>query len=124
MLYKDDLEIIGNLSPGFYSHLLVEKDSRGRRLVVDLFPLDKFIQQTPFKMETASSALKSVRKDNFMALADLPSVDPQGVLEILLVCLSGHCLSVQGPRFGLSSAPRPSPVFTAMISWDLPSQIF
>ena len=72
MLYKETLEISNDPSLGFYSRsLLVEKASGGWRPVIDIFPLNKFIQQTPFKMETASSVLNSVEKDNFMALVDL-----------------------------------------------------
>ena len=53
MLEKDALEVVENPSPGFYSRIfLVEKASGGWRPVIDLSPLNAFVQQTKFKMET------------------------------------------------------------------------
>ena len=58
--------------PGFYSRLfLVEKSSGGWRPVIDLSPFNEFVQQTPFKMGTASSVLLSVRRGDFLASIDL-----------------------------------------------------
>ena len=46
MLDKDALEIIEDLSLGFYSHLfLVERAFRGWRLVIDLFPLNELFDR-------------------------------------------------------------------------------
>ena len=39
--------------------------------MIDLSPFNEFIQQTPFKMETASSVLLSVRRGDFLASIDL-----------------------------------------------------
>ena len=78
MLDKIALEIVKHPSPGFYSRLfLVEKTSDGWRLVVHLSPLNKFTQQIQFKMETAFSVLKFVRKGDYMASADLKDVYSQ-----------------------------------------------
>ena len=39
--------------------------------MIDLSPFNEFVQQTPFKMETASSVLHSVRRGDFLASIDL-----------------------------------------------------
>ena len=60
MISKGALERVDDLDPGFYSLLfLVEKASGGWRPVIDLSPLNEFVRQTPFKMETAFSVLLS-----------------------------------------------------------------
>ena len=72
MISKGALERVHDPGPGFYSRLfLVEKASGGWRPVIDLSPFNEFVQQTPFKMETASSVLLSVRKGDFLASVDL-----------------------------------------------------
>ena len=68
MISKGALERVQDPGPGFYSHLfLVEKALGGWRPVIDLSPLNEFVRQTPFKMETASSVLLSVREGDFLA---------------------------------------------------------
>ena len=72
MISKGALERVPDPGPGFYSCLfLVEKASGGWRPMIDLSPFNEFVQQTPFKMETASSVLLSVRKGDFLASIDL-----------------------------------------------------
>ena len=72
MLEKDALEVVENQSPGFYSRLfLVEKATGGWRPVIDLSPLNQFVQQTKFKMETVTSIMDSIRENDFMASLDL-----------------------------------------------------
>ena len=72
MISKGALERVPDPGPGFYSRLfLVEKASGGWRPMNDLSPFNEFVQQTPFKMETASSVLLSVRRGNFLASIDL-----------------------------------------------------
>ena len=72
MISKGALERVTDPDPGFYSRLfLVEKASGGWRPVIDLSPLSEFVRQTPFKMETASSVLLSVREGDFLASIDL-----------------------------------------------------
>ena len=72
MILKGALEVVPDPGPGFYSGLfLVEKASGGWRPVIDLSPLNEFVRQTPFKMETTTSVLLSVRKGDFLASVDL-----------------------------------------------------
>ena len=72
MLAKGALEIVLDPGPGFYSRLfLVEKATGGWRLVIDLSPLNGFVRQTPFKVETAASVLLSFREGDFLASVDL-----------------------------------------------------
>ena len=72
MMAKGVLEIFPDPDPGFYSLLfLVEKSSGGWRPVIDLSPLNEFIRQTPFRMETPNSVLLAFRKDDFLASIDL-----------------------------------------------------
>ena len=72
MLDKNALEIVENQSPGFYSRLfLVEKATGGWRPVIDLSPLNLFVRQTKFRMETVALVMASIREGNFMASLDL-----------------------------------------------------
>ena len=72
MMTKGVLEIVSDPDLGFYSRLfLVEKFSDGWRPVIDLSPLNEFIHQTPFRMETPNSILLAVRKNDFLASIDL-----------------------------------------------------
>ena len=72
MLAKDALEIVLDPGPGFYSRIfLVEKATGDWRPVIDLFHLNGFVQQTPFKMETIASVLLSIREGDFLASIDL-----------------------------------------------------
>ena len=72
MISKGALERVADPDPGFYSRFfLVEKASGGWRPVIDLSPLNEFVRQTPFRMETASSALLSVRVGDFLASINL-----------------------------------------------------
>ena len=101
---KGVLEIVSDPDPGFYSHLfLVEKSLGGWRPVIDLSPLSEFIRQTPFRMETPSSVLLAVRKDDFLASADLKDVYFQ-----IPVHPSSRKLPFHFKRYGL---PVQSPVF-------------
>ena len=42
--------------------------------MIDFSPLNEFIQQTPYRMKTATFVLKSVSKDDFMASLELKDV--------------------------------------------------
>ena len=72
MMEKNSLEVVEDQSLGFYSRLfLVEKATGGWRPVIDLSPLNLFIRQTKFKMETVTSVMASIREGDFMASGDL-----------------------------------------------------
>ena len=72
MVAKGVLEVVPDPNPSFYSCLfLVEKALGGWRPVIDLSPLNEFVQQTPFRMETPNSVLLTVRKNDFLASIDL-----------------------------------------------------
>ena len=59
-------------SPGFYSHLFVVwKTSGSWRPVIDLSLLNKFVLQTPSKMETTQSVPLVVRRDDWMVSIDV-----------------------------------------------------
>ena len=67
MLDKGALEIVNDPGLGFYSRLfLVEKATGGWRPVIDLSPLNEFVLQTPFKMETVASVLASIKENDFL----------------------------------------------------------
>ena len=75
MRSKGVLEVITEPDPGFYSRLfLVEKSSGGWRPVIDLSPLNEFVRQTPFRMETPSSVVLAVREGDFLSSIDLKDV--------------------------------------------------
>ena len=115
MLDKGALEIVQGQSPGFYSRLfLVEKATGGWRPVIDLSPLNGFIRQTPFKMETAATVLSSVRKGDFMASIDLKDAYFQipvhrNYRKFLRFVCKGVVYQFKVLCFGLSTAPQ---VFT------------
>merc|ERR1712035_276541 len=72
LVEKEALEVVSDPSPGFYSRLfLVEKASGGWRPVIDLSPLNGFLAQTRFQMETVATVLASIREGDFMASIDL-----------------------------------------------------
>ena len=42
--------------------------------MIDLSPLNGFVRQTPFRMETVASVMASIREGDFMASVDLKDV--------------------------------------------------
>ena len=66
MLQKGALEVVVDPGLGFYSRLfLVEKATGGWRPVIDLSPLNGFVRQTQFRMETVTSVLASIREGDY-----------------------------------------------------------
>ena len=112
MMAKGVLEIVSDPDPGFYSRLfLVEKSSGGWRPVLDLSPLNEFVHQTPFRMETPNSVLLAVRKNDFLASIDLKDAYFQIPVHPLLqeapsFCLERYSLPVQSPMFQAVKPPR------------------
>ena len=116
MISKGAVERVHDPGPGFYSHLfLVEKASGGWRPVIDLSPLNEFVRQTPFKMETASLVLLSVREGDFLASIDLK--DAYFQIPIRFVS-EGTVLQFKILCFGLSTAPQVFTwVFATVSTW-------
>ena len=112
MLAKGTLEIVLDPGPGCYSCLfLVEKATGGWRPVIDLSPLYGFVHQTPFKMETATSVLLSVREGDFLASVDLKDTYFQipvhrSSRKLWRFTSEGTVYHFQVLCFGLSTAPQ------------------
>ena len=96
-------------SPGFYSHLFVVwKTSRSWRPVIDLSHLIRFVDVSPFQMETIQSVLLAVRQGDWMASIDLMEAYLQVPVPQLLVTFFASCsvtLSITSKRCALAS-PR------------------
>ena len=124
MMAKGVLEIVSDLDLGFYSRLfLVEKSSGGWRPVIDLLPLNEFIHQTPFRMETPNSVLLAVRKNNFLVSINLKDayfqipVHPSS-RKLLRFISNDTVYRFKSLCFGLSTAPQVfTRVFAAVSSW-------
>ena len=124
MITKGVLETVSDPDPGFYSRLfLVEKSSGGWRPVIDLSPLNEFIQQTPFRMETPNSVLLPVRKKDFLASIGLKDsyfqipVHPSS-RKLLCFVSNDRVYQFKSLCFGLSTAPQVfTRVFVAVSSW-------
>ena len=124
MLSKRAVEIVTDQSPGFYSRLfLVEKSTGGWRPVIDLSPLNRFVRQTRFTMETACSVLDSIRENDFMLSVDLKDAYfqipiHQSSRKYLRFILDGTVYQFRALCFGLSTAPQVfTRVFTLVSAW-------
>ena len=124
MLAKGALEIVLDPGPGFYSRLfLVEKATGDWRPVIDLSPLNGFVRQTQFKMETAASVLLSVREGNFIASVDLKDSYFQipvhrSSRKLLHFTSEGTVYQFKVLCFGLLTAPQVfTRVFAAVSAW-------
>ena len=101
----------------------VEKASGGWRPVIDLSPLNEFVRQTPFRMETASSVLLSVREGDFLASINLKDAYFQVPVhhssrKWLRFVSEGSVLQFQVLCFGLSTAPQViTRVFATVSAW-------
>ena len=72
LVAKGAVELAPLPSPGFYSCLFVVwKTSGSWRAVIDLSHLNRFVDVSPFQMETIQSVLLSVRQGDWMASIDL-----------------------------------------------------
>ena len=72
LIDKDAVELASLTSPGFYSRLFVVwKTSGSWRPVIDLSHLIRYVDVSPFQMETIQSVLLSVRQGDWMASIDL-----------------------------------------------------
>ena len=124
MMTKGVLETVSDPDPGFYSRLfLVEKSSGGWRPVIDLSPLNEFVQQTLFRLETPNSVLLTVRKNDFLASIDLKDgyfqipVHPSS-RKLLRFVSNDTVYQFNSLCFGLSTALQVfTIVFAAVSSW-------
>ena len=72
LVVKGAVELAPLPSPGFYSRLFVVwKTSGSWHPVIDLSHLNRFVDVSPFQMETIQSVLLSVRQGDWMASIDL-----------------------------------------------------
>ena len=106
---KGAVELTPLTSPGFYSRLFVVwKTSGSWRPVIDLSHLIRFVDVSPFQMETIQSVLLSVRQGDWMASIDLM----EAYLQVPVPPVSRHffascskTLSINSKRCALAS-PR------------------
>jgi hypothetical protein len=63
---------IDNPGPGFYSHILWSQ--RSRRLIIDLFRLNRFLRVPHFKMETTRSVAAAILRGDWAVSLDLRDV--------------------------------------------------
>ena len=124
MLGKGALEVVQDGSPGFYSRLfLVEKATGGWRPVIDLSPLNRFVHQTQFKMETAATVLSAIRQGDFMASIDLKDAYFQVPIhpssrKWLRFTMKGVVYQFKVLCFGLATAPQVfTRVFATISDW-------
>ena len=116
---KGAVELAPLPSPGFYSRLFVVwKTSGSWRPVIDLSHLNRFVDVSPFQMETIQSVLLSVRQGDWMASIDLK----EAYLQVPVHPASRHFLrfvfrdqvyQFKALCFGLSTAPQ---VFTRVMA--------
>ena len=116
---KGAVELAPLPSPGFYSHLFVVwKTSGSWRPVIDLSHLNRFVDVSPFQMETIQSVLLSVRQGDWMASIDLK----EAYLQVPVHPASRHFFrfmfrdtvyQFKALCFGLSTAPQ---VFTRVMA--------
>ena len=119
LIAKGAVELAPLTSPGFYSRLFVVwKTSGSWRLVIDLSHLNRFVDMSPFQMETIQSVLLSVRQGDWMASIDLK----EAYLQVPVHPASRHFLrfmfrdtvyQFKALCFGLSTAPQ---VFTRVMA--------
>ena len=119
LVAKGAMELAPLPSPGFYSRLFVVWKTSGLwRPVNDLSHLNRFVDVSPFQMETIQSVLLSVRQGDWMASIDLK----EAYLQVLVHPASRHFLrfvfrdkvyQFKALCFGLSMAPQ---VFTRVMA--------
>ena len=119
LIAKGAVELAPLPSPGFYSRLFVMWSTSGSwRPVIALSHLNRFVDMSPFQMETIQSVLLSVRQGDWMAYIDLK----EAYLPVPVHPASRHFLrfvfrdtvyQFKALCFGLSTAPQ---VFTRVMA--------
>ena len=95
----------------------------GWQPVIDLSPLNEFVRQTPFTMETVAYVLLSVREGDFLASIDLKDAYFQIPIhqlsrKLLRFLWEGTVCQFKAVCFGLSTAPQVFiKVFAAVSAW-------
>ena len=119
LVVKGAVELAPLPSPGFYSCLFVVwKTSGSWRPVIDLSHLNRFVDMSPFQMETIQSVLLSVRQGDWMASIDLKDAYLQVPVHpasrhFLRFVLRNQVYQFKALCFGLSTAPQ---VFTRVMA--------
>ena len=119
LVAKGAVELAPLPSPSFYSRLFVVWKTSGLwRPVIDLSHLNRFVDVSPFQMETIQSVLLSVLQGDWMASIDLK----EAYLQVPVHPASRHFLcfvfrdkvyQFKALCFGLSTAPQ---VFTRVMA--------
>ena len=106
-------------TPGFFSRMfVVTKALRGWRPIIDLSTLNLNVDRTPFRMETSQTALRAVRRNDWMVSIDLKDVYFQipihpASCRFLRFTAGGKTWQFWVLCFGLSTAPQ---VFTCVMA--------
>jgi hypothetical protein len=119
LLQKDAIEEVDPLSLGYYStFFVVPKRDGGFRPILNLKPLNQFVQYQKFRMETHIQVLQYLRRGDWLASLDLkdaylhipilPAHRPY-----LRFAFRSRVYQFKVLPFGLSSAPR---VFTSVLA--------
>ena len=108
---KGAIEVALVPSPGFYSRLfLVPKSSGEWRPIIDLSALNAYIQCPSFKMETAGSILRALKRGQWLTSLDLKDayfhipIHPS-FRHYLRFCHEGVVWQFKALPFGLNTAP-------------------
>ena len=122
LLRKDAIETvpINEIQAGFYStFFLVPKKNGKMRPVLNLRPLNRYLQKNHFKMDTMSKVLNLVKPKDWAISLDLTEaylhipLFPKHRKYNLRFCIAGQCFQWKCLCFGPTSAPR---VFTKIVS--------
>ena len=114
LVAKGAVELAPLPSPGFYSRLFVVwKTSGSWRPVIDLSHLNRFVDVSPFQMETIQSVLLSVRQGDWMASIDLKVPVHPASRHFLRFVFRDRVYQFKALCFGLSTAPQ---VFTRVMA--------
>ena len=110
---------MNEIQAGFYStFFLVPKKNGKMRPVLNLRPLNRYLQKNHFKMDTMSKVLNLVKPKDWAISLDLTEAYLHIPLfpkhrKYLRFCIAGQCFQWKCLCFGPTSAPR---VFTKIVS--------
>ena len=106
-------------SPGYYSRLFVVWKTTGSwRPVIDLLLLNRFVQPMRFRMETAQSVFRALRRNDWMFSIDLKDAYLQVLVHpdshpYLWFVENGQVFQFRALCFGRSTAPQ---IFTGVMA--------